>query len=99
MTSYHLEYLDPFLLCHNQILPLRVLPILLMMLLMLDSPMLLQYQIDVLPMEGLFPYIRNPFFEITTINTAAFLAQSLLTSASKLKNLFQSSALTVFLFA
>jgi len=47
--------------------------------------MLLQYQIDVLPMEGLFLYIQIPFFEITTINTAAFLAQSLLTSTSKLK--------------
>jgi hypothetical protein len=71
----------------------------LMMLLMLDSPMLLRYQIDVLLMEELFRYIRTLFFEITTVNVAAFLAKSLLGSASKLRNLFQSSALTVFLFA
>jgi hypothetical protein len=50
-------------------------------------------------MEELFRYIRTLFFEITTVNVAAFLAKSLLGSASKLRNLFQSSALTVFLFA
>jgi hypothetical protein len=51
LQHIHLEYLDPFLLCHNQILQSHERLNLLMLLLMRDSPMQPQYQIDVLLME------------------------------------------------
>jgi hypothetical protein len=51
LQHIHLEYLDPFLLCHNQILQSHERLNLLMLLLMRDSLMQPQYQIDVLLME------------------------------------------------
>ena len=51
LQQIHPEYPDPFLLCHIQILQSRERPNLLMLLLMRDSPIQSQYQIDVLLME------------------------------------------------